>query len=135
MLSYEPLPLLNLLRCYTLVPFITFIFQRGIFNVMSERRSMYIKEYNSGSELLVAVCDQELVGRSFKDGELHLTVSERFYKGEEATEEDVIGSLRHATIANLVGRRAIQCALDHKFIDETSIIVVDGVPHAQMLKL
>jgi hypothetical protein len=102
---------------------------------MSERTSMYIKEYNSGSEVLVAVCDQELVGRSFKDGELHLTVSERFYKGEEATEEDVIGSLRHATIANLVGRRAIQCALDHKFIDETSILVVDGVPHAQMLKL
>lgn len=102
---------------------------------MSKRTSMYIKEYNSGSGVLVAVCDQDLVGRSFEDGELRLTVSERFYKGEEATEEDVIGSLRHATIANLVGRRAIQCALNYKFIDETNIIVVDGVPHAQMLRL
>ncbi|MBN1455079.1 MAG: DUF424 family protein [Methanomicrobia archaeon] len=102
---------------------------------MSERRSMFIKEYNSGSDVLVAVCDQELLGQRFEEGELHLIVSERFYKGQEATEEDVIGSLRHATIANLVGQRAIQCALDHKFIDETSILVVDGVPHAQMLKL
>ena len=96
---------------------------------------MYIKTYHSGSEVLVAVCDRELVGRSFKDGNLHLTVSERFYKGAEATEDEVIGSLRHATIANLVGQRSIQCALDHKFIEEASILVVDGVPHAQMLKL
>ncbi|HDS45337.1 MAG TPA: DUF424 family protein [Methanomicrobia archaeon] len=102
---------------------------------MSERTNLYIKEYLSGSEVLVAVCDQDLVGRRFEDGKLRLTVSERFYKGVEATEEDLIRSLQQATIANLVGRRAVQCALDHKFIEETSILVVDGVPHAQMLKL
>ena len=95
-----------------------------------------MKEYDTGSGLLVAVCDKELVGKSFEEGALFLKISERFYKGEEATEGEVVDSLKHATtIANLVGRWAIKCALDNDFIEEASVIFVDGVPHAQMVKL
>ena len=96
---------------------------------------MYLKEYNSGSGLLVAVCDKDLMGKNFEEGELSLKISERFYKGEEATECDVIASLQRATIANLVGKRAIKCAVDNDFIQEACVIFVDGVPHAQMVKL
>jgi hypothetical protein len=42
--------------------------------------------------------------------------------------------LKHATIANLVGKRAIKCAVDNNFIDDANVISVDGVPHAQMVK-
>lgn len=102
---------------------------------MRDKSEMYIKEYNSDSGLLVAVCDKDLVGKSFEEGELSLKISERFYKGEEATEGEVITSLQQATVANLVGKRAIQCAIDNNFIDEASVIFIDGVPHAQMVKL
>ena len=100
-----------------------------------QNKAMYLKEYNSESGLLVAVCDKDLMGKNFEEGELTLKISERFYKGEEATEGDVITSLRRATIANLVGKRAIKCAVDHDFIEEACVIFVDGVPHAQMVKL
>ena len=96
---------------------------------------MYLKEYNSESGLLVAICDKDLIGRSFEEGELSLKISERFYKGAEATEGEVITSLQRATIANLVGKRTIKCAVDNDFIEEASVIFVDGVPHAQMVKL
>ena len=96
---------------------------------------MYLKEYNSGSGLLVAVCDKDLLGKNFEEGGLSLKISERFYGGEEATEGEVIASLQRATIANLVGKRAIKCAVDNDFIEEACVIFVDGVPHAQMVKL
>ncbi len=102
---------------------------------MRDKSEMYIKEYNSDLGLLVAVCDKDLVGKSFEEGELSLKISERFYKGEEATEGEVITSLQQATVANLVGKRAIQCAIDNNFIEEASVIFIDGVPHAQMVKL
>ncbi len=102
---------------------------------MSKQKKIYVKEYDTGSGLLVAVCDKDLVGKSFEEGGLFLKISERFYKGEEATEGEVVDSLKHATIANLVGRWAIKCALDNDFIEEDSVISVDGVPHAQMVKL
>ena len=102
---------------------------------MGEEKKIYIKEYNYGSGLLVAICDTELIGKSFEEGGLSLTISEVFYKGEVATESDVVRSLKHATIANLVGKRTIQCALGSHFIEEVNIIFVDGVPHAQMVKI
>jgi hypothetical protein len=102
---------------------------------VGEQKNIYIKAYNYGSGLLVAICDKELVGKSFEEGGLFLSISEGFYKGEVATESDVVRSLKHATIANLVGKRAIKCALDNHFIEEVNIIFVEGVPHAQMVKL
>jgi hypothetical protein len=99
------------------------------------RKKIYVKKHSSGLTLLVAVCDVELVGKSFTEGELNLKITENFYKGEAVTEEEVVASLEQATIANLVGERAIKCALANSFIEEANIIFVDGVPHAQMVKL
>jgi hypothetical protein len=73
--------------------------------------------------------------KSFEDNELVLKITESFYKGEEATENEVVHSLKHATIANLVGERAVKCALDNGFIEENNVIFVAGVPHAQIVKM
>jgi len=43
--------------------------------------------------------------------------------------------LKQANIANLVGERAIKCALANSFIEEANVIFVEGVPHAQMVKM
>jgi hypothetical protein len=43
---------------------------------------------------MVAVCDTELIGKSFEDNELILKITESFYKGEEATENEVVHSLK-----------------------------------------
>jgi hypothetical protein len=102
---------------------------------VSRAKTIYLKEHQTASGLLVAVCDKELLGQSFQEAELRLAVTERFYKGEEATEDEVIASLRRATIANVVGRRAVQCAVEHEFINEANVLVIGGVPHAQMVRL
>ena len=103
--------------------------------MMSEQKSMYVKEYNLGTGLLVAACDKDLVGKRFEEDGLSLKITEQFYKGKETTEADLIAALQRATIANLVGKRTIQCALDNAIIDEACVIVIEGVPHAQLLKI
>ena len=102
---------------------------------MSKQKKIYIKKYDFGADIMVAVCDTELIGKSFEDRGLFLKITESFYKGEEATEREVVASLKHATIANLVGERAIKCALDNAFIKENNVIFVAGVPHAQIVKI
>ncbi|MEA3323924.1 MAG: DUF424 domain-containing protein [Euryarchaeota archaeon] len=89
----------------------------------------------SGETLLVAVCDQELIGQTFSDGTLTLEVSEFFYKGEIVPLPDVRDALEDARIVNIVGKRSIAHALEHGFISEDNIIVVDGVPHAQTVTI
>jgi hypothetical protein len=76
-----------------------------------------------------------LIGQTFSDGKLTLEVSEFFYKGEIVSLPDVGNALEDAGIVNIVGERSIAYALEHGFIAEDNIIVIDGMPHAQMLTI
>lgn len=97
--------------------------------------TMYLKSYSVNRETIVAVCDSELLGRTFRQGELHLSVNEEFFKGLLASEHDVKAALRSATIANLVGKRAVDCGIASGMIDDQCVITIEGVPHAQMVVL
>lgn len=103
--------------------------------IVDNQGDIYIKRYDIGPDVLVAVCDIELIGKHLEEGGLTLEVSESFYKGEAVTESEVVASLRQATIANLVGERAVRCALANSFIEEANVIFIEGVPHAQMVRI
>jgi len=100
---------------------------------MTALASMYLNSYCVNRETLVAVCDSELVGRTFCEGELHLYVNEDFFKGQPASEHEVKMALEEATIANLVGERSVTCGIESGVVDEDCVIMIDGVPHAQMV--
>lgn len=94
-----------------------------------------IKIYKRGEEILVAACDEYLIGKTFEEGKYHLEVSEKFYDGERVNTDVFKKFLAEATIANLVGKETIKCAIEVGLIDPDCIIRVKGVPHAQMVKM
>ena len=96
---------------------------------------MYLKTYDMVSEIMVAACDREIIGKTFSEGELTIHVSKEFYKGEYATEEEVINALQKATIANLLGEKAISCGVKSGVIDQDNVITISGVQHAQMVRM
>ena len=94
-----------------------------------------IRLYKQGNDLLLAACDEELIGKKFEEGKFHLDVSEKFYKGESATKEILKKFLEESTIANLVGKETIKCALELGLIDQDCVIKIKGIPHAQMVRM
>ncbi len=92
-----------------------------------------MKVYRVRGEVLVAVCDSELVGKVFKEGELKIEVKEDFYGSEDFDEEEVKKMLRRATIANITGQRAVDLALKMGLIDKDRILYIANCPHAQMV--
>lgn len=94
---------------------------------------MYMKKYNTDEHVIVAVCDKNIIGKIFREGELILKLEESFYKGNEASEKELIEALAVATIANIAGEKAIRCAVDCGCIDGDTIIFIGGIPHAQMV--
>lgn len=96
---------------------------------------MYLKKHYTEDLLLVAVCDDDLIGQCFYEGELRLEVHQDFYKGERETKENIIAALQEATIANIVGKDSVECAVECNCIDPKNVITIDGVPHAQMLRI
>ncbi len=96
---------------------------------------MIVNERETPEGLLVAVCDEGLLGETFEDGELSLTVTEEFYGGDTVDERTVIESLARATVANIVGTRAIELAIENGFVDEANVLDVGTTRHAQLLRM
>jgi uncharacterized protein len=96
---------------------------------------MIVNERETEEGLLVAVCDDDALGETFEGDELSLTVNEEFYGGERVEEATVVDSLARATIANIVGTRAVDLAIEEGFINEANVLDVGETRHAQLLRM
>ena len=75
---------------------------------------------------------KELIKNQILNNDIVLDVSERFYKGEEKTREEIVKILKEENNVNMIGKEIIKIALEEGFINEEEVIKVQGVPHAQM---
>jgi hypothetical protein len=96
---------------------------------------MLLAERDTDEGLLVSVCDGDVLGDTFEDGDVTLHVDPDFYEGREATEQEVVDSLARCTTANIVGEESVAVAVDNGFVDEETVLDVDGTRHAQLLWL
>jgi len=94
-----------------------------------------IKVYKKGNDLLIGACDEKLLGKKFEDGKFQIDVSMDFYGGERISPDVLKKYLEEATIANLVGKETIKCAIEAGLIDPDCVIKINGVPHAQMVRM
>lgn len=95
----------------------------------------YVKTFWTKYNLLVAICDKELLGKNLKFNDVDVKVSEKFYGGKMMGEDECIELMKKATIGNLIGNRIVKLALEKGFITEENILYINGVPHAQFVKL
>jgi len=96
---------------------------------------MILNERETNEGLLVSVCDPDIVGETFEDGPVSLTVDEEFYGGDAVTEAEVVDSLSRCSVANIVGEESVDVAVEHGFVEEENVLDVDGTRHAQLLWL
>jgi hypothetical protein len=92
-----------------------------------------VKKHISQGHILIAACDLELLGKKLEDGDLCIEIHESFYGGEKVGADILRRLLEMSTMANLVGTRAVELALDMGLVAEDCVIVIKGVPHAQCL--
>lgn len=99
---------------------------------MSKR--FWVKVHHSKTgEVVVAVCDEELLGKSLRVVEgFTVEVSKSFYGGVLVEEKDLQNYLKQGTIINLLGEFIVDYALNHGMIVEKAVMRIDGVPHVQI---
>jgi uncharacterized protein len=96
---------------------------------------MYMRIRDMQGEFLVAICDQECMGNTYREGKLSLKITSKFYGEQLVSLEKAIHELKKATIANLVGNAIIKECIRCGLIHEKGVIWIDGVPHAQIIKM
>ncbi len=95
----------------------------------------YFRIHRHPAEVLLAVCDEEVLGHTFSEGDLRITVGEGFYGGDLIEEEELRTRMGTFTIINIVGNRAVDIAVAEGIVDPDAVIVIGGVKHAQAVTL
>ena len=96
---------------------------------------IYLKINKTEQNEVVAICDSDLIGKSFSEKGLILKVKEEFYKGEIMNKEEITKILKDSKNINIIGKESIKLALDAGIIEKNSIIKIKNVPHALVFEL
>lgn len=96
---------------------------------------VFVKVFKDSKRTLVAVCDSDLLGETFREGKLKLEVKVDFYKGTAGTIAEALHVVNEADIANLVGKQIVEAAVKEGYVDPSAIIHIAGIPHVQIVRL
>jgi len=92
---------------------------------------------HSSYRSIISLCDSDLIGKIFEEGQKTLFVNPNFFQGEEKNEKEVIeiieiGKAEDYTF-NIVGKEAVKLGLKTGIIDKEGIQTIQGIPVALSL--
>ena len=92
-----------------------------------------IKSYRD----VVAICDEELLGKKFEEGKFQLNIKENFYKGEEVDLKSAVKIMKKMSaedaIFNIVGKNSVNAAIKVGIISKEEVGKIQKVPFALVL--
>jgi len=97
---------------------------------------MFIKIHKAYREV-VAICDEDLLGKRFEDGNKMIDVKESFFKGEKIEEPELFELMQELAKSdatfNIVGEQSVRIALKAGIITKEGIKKIKGIPYALVL--
>lgn len=97
---------------------------------------MLVKVHSSYRNI-VAICDSDLLEKTFEERNKQLKITKNFFGGEEKTEKEILeimqlGSESDYTF-NIIGKQSIALALKAGIITKEGIQKIQGIPVALVL--
>jgi hypothetical protein len=96
---------------------------------------VYVKLTKDGKNILLAICDANLLGRTLKEGKIVFKITNEFYKGRKISIDQAVTLIENSTIVNLVGNSCVEKAIENGFVHPEAVLKIDGISHAQIIKL
>ena len=88
-----------------------------------------------GKCVLLATCDEELLGEILREGKIVFKVGEEFYKGPKMPIEEAVETMKESTIVNMVGPNIVNKAIEKGLVHPEAVLKISGIPHAQIVKI
>lgn len=101
----------------------------------SSKLEVYMNLKKVGRNVLLAICDAEILGRTLCEGKIVFHVKEDFYKGARVNVEEAISMIENSTIVNMVGKNVVKKAIQRGYVHPEAVLNIEGVPHAQIVKI
>ncbi|MEM2098400.1 MAG: DUF424 family protein [Candidatus Bathyarchaeia archaeon] len=96
---------------------------------------VYVNLKRIGNNVLLAICDCELLGKTLREGKIVFHVKEEFYNGGRVSLDEAMGMIENSTIVNMVGKNCVEKAITRGYVHPDAVLNIEGIPHAQIVKL
>ena len=97
------------------------------------RFSVKTTEYQKN--LMLNICDAELLGKSISENELTMKISESYYGNEIIEINEAKKLLESSNIINMVGKDTISLSLELGIGSENGVKKISGVPFLIVFKM
>ncbi len=102
---------------------------------MADLRNAFIsRELRYQSASMVNICDEELLGRSLREGNLRVDISPDYFSGVRVDGRTAIAKIKETDIVNLVGNRIVARAVKEKLAHPKAVRKIDSVSFLMIYK-
>lgn len=95
---------------------------------------VYVKLKKNGKNILLAICDANLLGKTLKEGKIVFKITNEFYKGRKISVDQAVTMIENSTNVNLIGNSCVKKAIENGFVHPEAVIKIEGISHVQIVK-
>jgi len=95
---------------------------------------VYMNLRKISNNMLLAICDAEILGKTLREGKIVFHVKEEFYKGAKVSIEEAVAMIENSTIVNMIGKNVVKKAMEKGYVHPEAVLSIEGIPHAQIVK-
>ncbi len=98
---------------------------------------MYLRIHNNPQGKVVAVCDEDLLGKVLEDKDVRMDLERyrSFYDERKAGSDEVEEALRSFDSANIVGKEAVGVAVRMGLAGKKDVMYIKRTPYIQIYRL
>ena len=93
------------------------------------------KVISASGNLMLNICDPELIDKTFQDGKTKIKINPNYYAERDVDEREAKNVLEKCNSINMVGEKTISLATSLGIGSEKSIRRIDGIPFLLVFKM
>ena len=93
------------------------------------------KVISASGNLMLTICDHELVDKILHDGETKIKINSNYYAERDVDEHEAKNLLEKCNSINMVGEKTISLATSLGIGSEKSIRLIEGIPFLLVFKM
>lgn len=105
-----------------------------IFPIGHLRMNYALRTMSYQGSTMVNICDIELVGTKLEQDEIVIDLTKEYFQQEIIEESKAESLLQRCSVANLVGQRIVNKAIEMRLAKKISIKTISGIPFLMIFK-
>ena len=84
---------------------------------------------------MLNICDAELLGRTIRQDDLNMSITESYYGEKVVDEREAASLLKNSSIINMVGQKAVSLSIGLGIGSRDGIKTISGIPFLIVFKM